>query len=124
MASQDDIIRQETLGILKKKSIQQRFCVLYKDRLDYFTTEESARQKEPPRGHVSLNEVDSVQADDDGFTLKLTSGQSLTLKMSEESKNLWLGVVVPLTLALAWPLSCPLSGPFTKFAPKLFARAC
>lgn len=33
MASQD-IIRQETLGILKKTKIQDRFCVLYKDRLD------------------------------------------------------------------------------------------
>ena len=33
----------------------------YQDRLDYFTNEESF-QSDPPRGHVSLNEVDSVQA--------------------------------------------------------------
>lgn len=94
MASQD-IIRQETLGILKKTKIQDRFCVLYKDRLDYFTNEESF-QSDPPRGHVSLNEVDSVQAYDDGFTLKLTSGQVLTLKMKEESKQQWLSALQPL----------------------------
>jgi len=94
-AEEKDIIRAETLGVLKKKSILDRFCVLYKDRLDYFTTEESSKS-DPPRGHVSLKEVASAEAKEDGFTLNLTSGQSLSLKMAEESKNAWLSALQPL----------------------------
>lgn len=94
MAS-EDIVRQETLGILKKKRVEDRFCVLYKDRLDYFTSEEAAKS-EQPRGRLALKEVDSIQDNEDGFTLKLTSGQSLALKTSEESKQQWLASLEPL----------------------------
>ncbi|CAJ1403606.1 unnamed protein product [Effrenium voratum] len=96
----EEILRQETLGVLKKKSIQNRFFVLYKDRLDYHTSEEELKPDQP-RGRLSLNEVERLEAQEDGFTLMLLGGQSLTLKMSEGSLQQWLSTLRPLLKASA-----------------------
>mmetsp|Transcript_34306 Transcript_34306/g.79997 ORF Transcript_34306/g.79997 Transcript_34306/m.79997 type:complete len:1326 (+) Transcript_34306:60-4037(+) len=86
--AQQEVIRKETLGVQKKKGIESRFFVLFKDRLDYFTAE--ADERSEPRGRLTLNEVEKLEVQEDGFSLILVGGQSLTLKTPEASLEPWL----------------------------------
>jgi len=85
------------LGVQKKKGLENRFFVLFKDRLDYFATE--ADEHEEPRGRLTLSEVDKLEVQGDGFSLILVGGQSLTLKTPPASLQPWLTALKPLLKA-------------------------
>ncbi|CAE7806773.1 desi2, partial [Symbiodinium sp. CCMP2456] len=97
--AQKEVIRQETLGVQKKKGVESRYFVLSKESLDYFSTEAESHDSSEPRGRMDLKEVEKLEVQEDGFSLILTGGQSLNLKTPEESSELWLSSLRPLIKA-------------------------
>ncbi|OLQ06913.1 Desumoylating isopeptidase 2 [Symbiodinium microadriaticum] len=97
--AQQEVIRQETLGVQKKKGVESRYFVLSKESLDYFSTEAESHESSEPRGRMDLKEVEKLEAQEDGFSLILRGGQSLNLKTPEDSLELWLSSLRPLIKA-------------------------
>lgn len=72
--------------MVKKKGVEQRYFVLYQNSLDYFGSEKDFQDKIDPRGHLSIDEIQTIQVDSEGFTLVIKGGKSIALKSSDSKE--------------------------------------
>jgi len=91
-------LRQGPLVVCRKGRSDERFFVLYHDRLDYFSTKDDASKGVEPRGRLALHDVRGIKTDfPGGFALTLES-RDLELKVvSAVDLQPWLDALMSLT---------------------------
>lgn len=87
-ADAEEIIQQETLGLVEDGDIQSKVLALHKDYLEYFS--------ETSRRRIDLSQIEVFQEQEHGITLRLIGGHLLKLQIAPESREKWLDALQPL----------------------------
>lgn len=89
MCPMNDPIIEGVLGVRRKSNTEPKYVVLYKDRLEYFTTEDDKTAGIEPRGQLILEDISEMRLENDGFVLKLVDGKELRFDAEAQKTDAW-----------------------------------
>jgi len=94
-----EVILKGIVAVQKKKGPEDRYFVLYKESLEYFTQEDDFKKGLEARGKAVLKEVAKNEVQADGFTLTLKDGVALALKVKDDKeRKKWADAIDKLLL--------------------------
>lgn len=77
--------------------MERRHFVLYKDRLDYFSSKADLEAGVDPRGRIALADISQCEEAEDGFSLRLNGDRGVEVKVYEfNDLGAWLDALEPL----------------------------
>jgi len=90
---------QGFLGVVRKGKVDQRYFVLYKDRLDYYNNVEDSFSNIEPRGRLALNDIEELEVLDNAFKIDLAGNPSRSLELQTQDPadlDKWIQALEPI----------------------------
>mmetsp|Transcript_12319 Transcript_12319/g.23032 ORF Transcript_12319/g.23032 Transcript_12319/m.23032 type:complete len:2958 (-) Transcript_12319:91-8964(-) len=93
------VLQKGSLGVIRKGKVDNRYFVLFEDRLDYFQSAEDFDKNGELRGRLALSDIEELEVLDEGFRIVLSGTPPRTLELQvlkRDDLQQWVDALEPL----------------------------